>query len=212
MTGSETPDATSTPGKRERNKAEKQRKIVQAAKELFEANGFEQTTTAQISEQAGIGTGTLYLYVESKEALLIQVFQEDVGRAWHDAFDLRDRSQPVLEQLLQAFGEVSDFHCRDPKLARAYFKELMFLSTEGESATSDFMRKYYDRLTALLIEAQDNRGLREDLKVKVLARNLFSQWHHLMLRRLTHQFPESELKPRLRESFTVALLGLTPET
>ncbi|MDH3756175.1 MAG: TetR/AcrR family transcriptional regulator [Acidimicrobiia bacterium] len=202
--------ADGPPGKRERNKAEKQRRIIEAARELFETQGFAQTTTAQISARAGIGTGTLYLYVESKEALLVEVFHEDVGRAWHDALDHLDRSQSLLDQLLHAFGEVSDFHAHDPELARTYFRELMFLPEGPQSSTSDFMRKYYDRLSALLVEAQDNGELREDVPLAVLARNLFASWYHLMLRRYTNRITDEQVRSRLRDSFSVALLGLTP--
>lgn len=202
----------SSPGKREMNKADKQRRILAAAKALFETRGFEETTTAQISEKAGIGTGTLYLYFESKEELLVEVFRDDVGRAWHDALDHLDRSGTLLQQLVQAFGEVSDFHAQDPELARTYFKELMFLSSTNQSSTADFMRKYYDRLTALLIEAQDVGQLRHDVPVAILARNLFASWYHLMLRTYSDRAPSDDVRPKMEASFSVALLGLAPES
>jgi AcrR family transcriptional regulator len=198
------------PSKREQNKAEKQRRIIAAAKELFETQGFHETTTAEISEKAGIGTGTLYLYVGSKEELLVEVFQDDVGRAWRRALGGVDPSQPLLEQLVQAFGEVCDFHARDPELARTYFKELMFLPDEGRAATAEFMRHYYEQLIAVLKAAQDDGELRGDVPLRVLARNLFASWYHLMLRRHTSRMTDSEVHQRLRDSFTVTLMGLTP--
>ena len=198
------------PGKRERNKAEKQRRIVAAARELFETQGFEETTTAQISARAGIGTGTLYLYVDSKEELLVQVFRNDVGQAWDDAFNSRNRSQSVLEQLLHTYGVVSDFHSRDPALARTYFKELIFLPAEGSSSTGKMMGMYYDQMAVLLDEAQLDGKLRLDADTGVLARNFFAIWYHLMLRRYSNRMAEDEVRPTMRESFAVALLGLIP--
>ena len=161
-------------GKRERNKAEKQRRIVAAARELFESQGFEETTTAQISAGAGIGTGTQYLYVGSKEELLVEVFRQDVVQAWDNAFNSRDRSQPLLEQLLHCYGAVSDFHSRDPALAQAYFKELIFFPAEGPGSRTEFRRKYYARMTALLDESQRDGELRPDVQTGVLARKLFA--------------------------------------
>ena len=197
-------------GKRERNKAEKQRRILSAAKELFEERGFGDTTTAKISEKAGVGTGTLYLYFQSKEELLVAVFQEDAGRAWHDAFDHLDRSQSLLQQLVQVFGEVIDYHHRDPELARIYFKELLFLSSDGVSRTEDFMRKYHDRLTVVLLEAREQGELRDDVPVALLSRNLFAIWSHLMRRTLAGQIAVGDAHSTLEASFAVALLGLTP--
>jgi AcrR family transcriptional regulator len=214
VTGLETPESAQVSGpisKREQNKADKKRRILAAAKELFESNGFEETTTAEISEQAGVGTGTLYLYVGSKEELLVEVFEDEVGRAWQKALTGADRSRPVLDQLLDAFSEVSDFHDRDPRLALSYFKELIFLPTqEGISATEDFMRTFYERLAALLTDAQDDGWLRPDVAAHMLARNLFASWYQLMLRRFTGRIAQDDVRPLLEASFSVSLMGLTP--
>jgi AcrR family transcriptional regulator len=61
-------------GRREQNKQEKLARIAAAAKALFAAKGFAQTTTQEIAERAEIGAGTLFLYAKSKEDLLVMVF------------------------------------------------------------------------------------------------------------------------------------------
>lgn len=198
-----------TVGKREQNKADKHRRIVAAARDLFDRQGFQATTTAEISAQAGVGTGTLYLYVDSKEELLLEVFREDVGRVWDAAFDRLDRSRPVLRQLLALFGEVTAYHLRDPELARIYFKELLFLGESGRTA-NDFMRKYRDRLTALLVDAQHEQMLRPDVAVAVMSHNLFAIWAHLMRRSFGGDIHPDDVQSELDSSFSVALLGLLP--
>ena len=98
MTAAEPDDvaARSVPdGRRERNKAEKRRRIVAAGRFLFRSQGFEATTTAAIAAHAGVGAGTFYLYVRSKEDLLVAVFEEDVSRAWADAVRAR-RPVPLV--------------------------------------------------------------------------------------------------------------------
>jgi len=44
--------------------------IVDAARRLFAANGFDATTTRAIANAAGIATGTLFNYFATKEAIL----------------------------------------------------------------------------------------------------------------------------------------------
>jgi len=44
-------------GRRERNKQEKLDRILAAAKDLFAAKGFNETTTQEIADRADIGTG-----------------------------------------------------------------------------------------------------------------------------------------------------------
>jgi len=47
--------------------------IVRAAVELFVAKGFHKTTTREIAKASGIGIGTLYEYIQSKEDVLYLV-------------------------------------------------------------------------------------------------------------------------------------------
>jgi AcrR family transcriptional regulator len=203
-------DVDTIPGKRERNKAEKRQRIVAAARELFQTRGFEETTTAEISEKAEIGAGTLYLYVESKEELLVEVFRSEIGQEWESAFNQCDRSRPVLDQLLQIFGHLSAYHAQDPKLALACFKELTFFADRGPGSAAEFIHGYYRRLACLLAEAQESGKLEPDVPVEVLVRNLFSFWYNLMRSRYAGRITEANVESNLRKSFGVALLGITP--
>ncbi len=203
---------TTTPGKRERNKADKLRRIVGAARDLFEANGFEATTTAQISERAGVGTGTLYLYFDSKEDLLVEVFTADVGQAWQRSFDEVDAADPLLEQLLQVFTDMSRFHMHDPGLARAYFRELSFIPLGSKGQAMAVMQQNYERISHLLATAQERDQFRADVPLLVLSRNLFAIWYDLMRRALTELLDPSEVRARLEQAFTVALMGLVPDS
>lgn len=74
------------PGRRERNKLEKQARIVWAARQLFHRQGFAETTTQQIAVEADIGTGTLFLYAKCKEDLLIMVFKDEMLETVREIF------------------------------------------------------------------------------------------------------------------------------
>lgn len=52
---------------------ERQKKVLQAALELFAAQGFEATTSAQIAKKAGVSVGSVYHHFPNKQALLIAV-------------------------------------------------------------------------------------------------------------------------------------------
>jgi AcrR family transcriptional regulator len=198
------------PGRREQNKAEKRKRIIAAATTLFEERGFDATTTAAIAEAAGIGAGTLYLYVSSKEDLLVSVFRGKVGQAWDDAFSRVDPSAPLLEQLLATFGLVTDYHEREPRLARAFFKELLFVSPAIQVDVTEYMRGFYRQLSRLLDDARCAGKLVAEVPTDVLAQNLFSQWYVFMQRRHTREMSYEELRTEMERSFKVSLLGITP--
>ncbi|ARU61736.1 TetR family transcriptional regulator [Tumebacillus avium] len=52
---------------------QRRRQIVKAAVDLFVEKGFHKTTTREIAKASGLGIGTLYEYVQSKEDVLYLV-------------------------------------------------------------------------------------------------------------------------------------------
>jgi AcrR family transcriptional regulator len=62
-------DAQRPVGLRERKKRQTREALLAAARELFEARGYEQVTVAEIADAANISVKTLFTYVRSKEDL-----------------------------------------------------------------------------------------------------------------------------------------------
>jgi len=52
----------------------KREALLDAAVRLFTSRGFQETTTAQISREAGVATGTLFNYFAGKSDLIHQLF------------------------------------------------------------------------------------------------------------------------------------------
>jgi len=196
--------------KREQNKADKQRRILEAADSLFRAQGFESTTTAQIAAEAGVCEGTLYLYVGSKEDLLVSVFRRSAGRAWDEAVELVDESDPVLHQLMSLFGHVTRVHHGEIELARAYFRQLEYVEEPARTGVDDFMRSIYGRLTALLERNQAGGRLDDTVPVQTLAGNLFARWYLRMQRHTARGHSLEHTLGWLAEDFRVALWRMTP--
>jgi len=59
---------------------DKRTAIMDAALKLFTERGFHGTTTAEISKEAGIATGTLFNYFPTKEDLINSLYFEVKGR------------------------------------------------------------------------------------------------------------------------------------
>ena len=51
--------------------------ILEAAAALFDAQGYEQTTTHQIAAQAGVSVGALYRYFDGKQTVLQELYRRE---------------------------------------------------------------------------------------------------------------------------------------
>jgi len=72
-------------------------KILDAAAELTQKQGFERTTMAEFAQQAGVGTGTLYRHFPDKRALLLELFDQ-----WSDRVAADRRGDlPRLENFMR---------------------------------------------------------------------------------------------------------------
>jgi AcrR family transcriptional regulator len=91
--------ATGEPGR----DADKRRRILAAAQEVFAEQGFDAARMDEVARRARVGKGTLYNYYESKEDLLIQAViasMEEVQERIASAVD------PSPDQPLRSLEEV----------------------------------------------------------------------------------------------------------
>ncbi len=91
-----------------RSEFERQQKfqaILEAAFELFSAKGFAATRLEDVAAQAGVGKGTIYLYVSSKQEL----FEAMISNAFMSSFEALElaaaQKQFTLEQVISFFIE-----------------------------------------------------------------------------------------------------------
>jgi AcrR family transcriptional regulator len=78
--------------------------ILQAAANLFEAKGYEVTTTHQIASEAGVSVGALYRYFDGKQAILKELYARETSgsrRRILEGFSLADFIGQDLGQLVR---------------------------------------------------------------------------------------------------------------
>src|ERR1700730_5362527 len=90
---------------RDRKRARTRQALVDAATELFERNGYDETTIADIAAEADIATGTFFTYCASKEGLLFPDSDARV-RAAVEAIASRGPDDGPAEVLLRALHKV----------------------------------------------------------------------------------------------------------
>jgi TetR/AcrR family transcriptional regulator len=83
--------------RREREKEQRQKDIVDAAERIFFSRGFNNATMDEVAEEAELSKGTLYLYFQNK----IDLYHAIVCRGMDVLFDLFDKASAGLKTGLE---------------------------------------------------------------------------------------------------------------
>ena len=95
----------------------KRRQIVEGARVVFLARGFDAASMGDIAKAAGVSKGTLYVYFKNKEELFAAIVQQECGNHAEGAFPL-DNNDPDLEGVLTRIGtDMVSFLCQPEKAA-----------------------------------------------------------------------------------------------
>nr|WP_277931712.1 MULTISPECIES: TetR/AcrR family transcriptional regulator [unclassified Pseudomonas] len=174
---------------RERQKAERRQAISKAAVELFERQGFQNTTIEQIASQAGVSPPTVFKYFGNKQEIILEILHHADQRAITDTRSLIHQiDDPVealchLERLLTGYA----LEVMHPSLWRELLPLILFGGSnglpEGYRAMNDALRA---EISELLRELQRAGKLRPQLDVE-LAAFLLNDYSHLQLFRLVNQ-------------------------
>lgn len=114
------------PGRRERAKEDKKRRIEQAARALFAERGVGGVTTQQIADRADVAIGTLYLYAATKAELLIMVQNRRFGAAIDDGLAAAEApARDALEKVVALIAPVVACLREHPENGRIYLHELV---------------------------------------------------------------------------------------
>jgi AcrR family transcriptional regulator len=114
---------------------EKQELLLSAARELFAEQGFNETSTLQIANCAGVSEGILFHHFGSKRGLFVRL-AEDYARAASAATMPADPTQMTEETVLRG---AFDFAESNPALYQMLMKGGPELAELGLSAQSDIM-------------------------------------------------------------------------
>lgn len=139
----------------DKDKQYRRQAILEAALWVLLDTPFEQITVAQLADRLGLAKGTLYLYFSTKEALFLEVQQQQLT-IWFDALEAALRQAPLLNP-----QELADLICGTilaqpvmPRLLTVLHTVLERNITQEQALT--FKRFAYDRFSraAALIEAK----------------------------------------------------------
>jgi AcrR family transcriptional regulator len=93
----------------------KRRQIIEGARSIFLAQGFDAASMNDIARAAGVSKGTLYVYFQNKEELFSAIVQEECLFHAEAAFKLDPADRDVEAALTRLGAAYVEFLCRPEK-------------------------------------------------------------------------------------------------
>jgi AcrR family transcriptional regulator len=124
------------------------RRLLDAAEAVFSELGYVEASIVKITEAAGVGQGTFYLYFDSKRAVFDELVRDLNQRVRHAMKEASSRGRTRVEQELLGFQAYFHFTAEHPALYR--------IIRQAEFVSPEMLRYHYDRLSEGYIQ-----GLRE---------------------------------------------------
>lgn len=190
------------PSRRERRKLEVRNRILTSAVELFDANGVQTTTVAEICERADVAQKTFFNHFPARRALLREIAEDGLSTLLEDIEAARKQPGSTRDRLLHFFSQVAENAENAGAMRRELLTEIIHAAHESASE-SEQARLLHDAFGAIVRDgvAAGDVGLRHD--EDTLTELLIGAFYVLML-----NFANLEGYPlRERATATARLLG-----
>jgi TetR/AcrR family transcriptional regulator len=166
--------------RKERERLQRRKDIIDAAEKIFFNKGFESSTMDDIANEAELSKGTLYLYFKSKEDLQFAIFMRGLDillNMMRTGLSEQDRGYRRLLGLADSFIRYSREYPN-------YFSLLMYYEScrmEGLNIDQKQLQVYLREQSPLALVTQQvvmgmqDGSLRGDLSAEVFSATLWSQ-------------------------------------
>lgn len=152
---------------------DKHRQIIDAAIRVFARAGYYNSRVSDIAREAGIASGTIYLYFKTKDEILVTLFREKMAE-WvaHVRKEIAGVTDPVakIRRLVALHFAVLE---ANPALAEVVQVELRQGHKFFRGASAHEVSAYFDLIGSVLDEGVAAGLVRNDLPVKVATKVLF---------------------------------------
>jgi AcrR family transcriptional regulator len=153
----------------------REQEILDAAVDIFHANGYSATSVDDVANSVGILKGSLYYYMDSKEDLLARIVEEvheDVEEIIRVALARADL--PPLERLAEYLRNQVDYNIRNIKRNRVYYHDYDQLSPPRLASVRKSRRSNEQSIIALVKEAKEAGEIPATMNERLATKNVFA--------------------------------------
>jgi AcrR family transcriptional regulator len=198
------------PRTRAEQKKDTRERIRQAAWELFRTKGFDETTTKEIAERAGVATGTVFVHASDKEDLLHLCMHDRLADVIEERF-ARLPDAPLVDQVLFVFEGFFRMYSEDPGVAAAFVRTVHYARGPNAQRVAAITFGFLGRIATLVTAAQARGEVTREVDSVQCAQNFFALYYMGLATWLSgYATLETALEPGLRNALLLQMRGMRP--
>lgn len=152
---------------------EKYQVILESAVKTFARTGYHRTRVADIAREAGVADGTVYIYFESKEDILISLFQDLMQRFVDDLNSELNLCQSANEKLVRIISYHLTTLADRPDQARVTQIELRQIDKAINQGISKPLKLYFQLIEEVIREGKEQGLFRQEIDPKTARKVVF---------------------------------------
>lgn len=153
---------------------ERQQQIVEAARKIITHRGMEHLTVRALAESLDLSQAALYRHVRSRQAILMLVLQDIETTLLHEVGEAQKGKGSALERLMGTLNAHLSYSERRRGVGFLVINEaLRNESRELRSRAGALVESYLESIKKVLLDGQQEGGIRDDIDVEVAARLFF---------------------------------------
>lgn len=204
-------------GLRERAKADRTRRILDAASRLFRAHGYEAVKLEEIAAQGEVSVGTLYNYFATKGDILMAIVSLEVEEVLAEGEHILGNPGRGLATALDALvGGYFDHSLT--YLSKDMWRRAMALSVEAPGTRfsqrySELDARLTDQVCALVAAFQRQGRVRREVDARAAGEVVFNNLNNMFVEFVKSEtMTLSDLKKRVRtqHAMLAAAIGARP--
>mgnify|MGYP001297136958 CR=1 FL=1 len=152
---------------------EKYQAIIDAAVRVIARQGYHNAQVSKIAKEAKVADGTIYLYFENKDDILISLFNEKMGHFIQTCKErIQEKSSTEEKLYVLVHAHLSQL-AQDQELAKVTQIELRQSNEEISVGIGAVMKQYFNLIDKVIEEGIATGVFRADLDVRTTRRMIF---------------------------------------
>jgi TetR/AcrR family fatty acid metabolism transcriptional regulator len=193
-----------------RRSGDKRERILQAAVKVFARSGFHATRVSEVAKAAGVADGTIYLYFDSKESLLVSLFEDRVEKL----LTFMREELPKKPDAPARLRAVIDMQLGLLEGERDLAEVITVILRQSTRLMKEFaaprFTEYLDAIAKIVAEGQSSGAFRQDVSPHIAARAVFGALDGITLTWALGRAEAGALNRAAGQLADVFLRGLAP--